>query len=67
MSLQAPSAVVMIRPHHFLSNPETQADNSYQKAANCTPEDVAATAKAEFDGVVSSLRAAAAHSCETVG
>ena len=26
MSLQAPSAVVMIRPHHFRSNPETQGD-----------------------------------------
>jgi hypothetical protein len=27
---QAPSAVVMIRPHHFSPNPETLPDNSYQ-------------------------------------
>ncbi|TMP37621.1 citrulline utilization hydrolase CtlX [Pseudoalteromonas rubra] len=27
---QAPSAVVMIRPHHFLPNEETRADNSFQ-------------------------------------
>lgn len=29
-SMQAPSAVVMIRPHHFRSNPETRADNAFQ-------------------------------------
>lgn len=27
---QSPNSVVMIRPHHFTPNPETQADNSYQ-------------------------------------
>ena len=27
---QAPTSVVMIRPHHFLPNPETEADNSFQ-------------------------------------
>lgn len=30
-AVQAPSAVVMIRPHAFESNPETQADNAFQK------------------------------------
>lgn len=29
---QAPSAVVMVRPHHFRPNPSTLADNSFQKA-----------------------------------
>ncbi len=29
-SVQAPSAVVMIRPHHFRVNPETAADNAFQ-------------------------------------
>lgn len=28
---QAPSAVVMIRPHHFCPNEETKKDNSFQK------------------------------------
>ncbi len=34
-SVQAPSAVVMIRPHHFAPNPETAADNAFQ----CRAED----------------------------
>jgi len=29
---QAPSGVVMIRPHHFTPNPETAADNVFQSA-----------------------------------
>mgnify|MGYP003674009323 CR=1 FL=1 len=54
MSLQAPSAVVMIRPHHFRSNPETRADNAFQTGA--TGPGVAARARAEFDAVVTALR-----------
>ena len=30
MNLQAPNAVVMIRPHHFRPNPETRADTTFQ-------------------------------------
>ncbi|ASJ73075.1 citrulline utilization hydrolase CtlX [Granulosicoccus antarcticus] len=30
-SVQAPSSVVMIRPHSFRSNPETSEDNAFQK------------------------------------
>jgi hypothetical protein len=30
-SVQAPGAVVMIRPHFFCSNPDTLADNAFQK------------------------------------
>lgn len=33
LSIQAPSAVVMIRPHRFHPNPETAADNAFQCAA----------------------------------
>ncbi len=31
--IQAPSAVVMIRPHRFHPNPETALDNAFQKSA----------------------------------
>lgn len=53
MFVQAPRSVVMIRPHHFRSNPETAADNAFQKLGT---EDVSAAARAEFDHVVGSLR-----------
>ena len=32
-SIQAPSAVVMIRPHRFHPNPETAADNAFQRSS----------------------------------
>jgi len=32
-SIQAPAAVVMVRPHRFTPNPETAADNTFQQAA----------------------------------
>ncbi|MBO9648545.1 MAG: amidinotransferase [Variovorax sp.] len=32
-SIQAPSAIVMIRPHGFTPNPETAADNAFQTRA----------------------------------
>ncbi|MDQ0084809.1 hypothetical protein J2W35_005183 [Variovorax boronicumulans] len=32
-SVQAPAAVVMVRPHRFTPNPETAADNAFQTAA----------------------------------
>lgn len=34
VSVQAPAAVVMVRPHHFTVNTETAVDNSFQKVAN---------------------------------
>lgn len=55
-SVQAPSAVVMIRPHHFRPNPETVVDNVFQSAA--APPDIAARALAEFDAAVGRLTAA---------
>ena len=30
-AVQAPNAVVMIRPHHFISNPQTMQDNAFQQ------------------------------------
>ncbi|GAC04653.1 citrulline utilization hydrolase CtlX [Paraglaciecola chathamensis] len=31
---QAPSAVIMIRPHHFYANPQTEGDNAFQRLAS---------------------------------
>lgn len=53
MYVQSPKAVVMIRPHHFRSNPETAADNAFQRLGN---EDVSTAARDEFDHVVDTLR-----------
>ena len=54
--LQAPEAVVMIRPHAFHSNPETAADNAFQRADDGAAGVIAARALAEFDGAVKTLR-----------
>lgn len=54
-SLQAPSAVVMIRPHKFRSNSETSGDNSFQTAS--VPKSEALALK-EFDGAIAALRGA---------
>lgn len=37
-SMQAPSAVVMIRPHHFRVNSETARDNAFQKNSSSLNE-----------------------------
>lgn len=57
-SVQAPSAVVMVRPHHFAVNPETGADNAFQLASSSSPSELAAAALAEFDDAVTKLTAA---------
>jgi hypothetical protein len=36
-SIQAPGAVVMIRPHRFHPNPETAADNAFQRSSGDAP------------------------------
>ncbi len=47
MSVQAPGAVVLIRPHHFASNPETAVDNAFQRVDDGrTAADIA---KAAYD------------------
>lgn len=43
-SLQAPAAVVMVRPHRFTPNPETAADNAFQRPADRQPASAVATA-----------------------
>ncbi|WP_170586312.1 citrulline utilization hydrolase CtlX [Ruegeria arenilitoris] len=55
-SLQAPSAVVMIRPHAFASNPETRDDNAFQTLANRSAEATSAAARDEHDRAVAQLR-----------
>ncbi len=53
--LQAPEAAVMIRPHAFRSNPETLADNGFQRASAKALGTLAARAKSEFDAAVTVL------------
>ena len=51
-SIQAPTAVVMVRPHRFTSNPETVQDNSFQSAVIDTDKDAATSvAQAAYDEV----------------
>ena len=57
-SLQAPGAVVMIRPHHFRSNPETSGDNAFQTLARNDESAAGIQALAEFDQAVAALREA---------
>ncbi len=54
--LQAPGAVVMIRPHAFTPNPETAADNAFQTNPNVEAAALALRARAEHDAAVARLR-----------
>lgn len=54
--LQAPSAVVMIRPWRFHSNPETATDNAFQKTDATPDTNVALQARLEFDRAVTTLQ-----------
>lgn len=57
-TIQAPRAVVMVRPHHFTPNPETAADNAFQlPRPELTVESLQARALREFDAVVRTLMA----------
>ncbi|WP_299078535.1 citrulline utilization hydrolase CtlX [uncultured Ruegeria sp.] len=58
LSLQAPSAVVMIRPHAFASNPETRDDNAFQTLANRSAAATSAAARNEHDKAVAQLQTA---------
>lgn len=55
-ALQAPSAVVMIRPHAFTSNPETRDDNAFQTLSNRSTEATSQAARDEHDAAVAALR-----------
>ncbi|WP_380160845.1 arginine deiminase-related protein [Kineococcus sp. R86509] len=52
---QAPAAVVLVRPHHFRPNPETVADNSFQRPAR--GGDTAGPAHAEVTALTATLEA----------
>ncbi len=59
-SLQAPTTVLMIRPHHFSVNPQTAADNVFQTrpddvVGERTPADIASAATAESTALVDAL------------
>ena len=58
MSEPSANAVVMIRPLRFYPNPETALDNAFQGVVADAPDAVAARARAEFDGAVTTLSAA---------
>lgn len=55
---QSPSAVFLVRPHHFTPNPVTRADNAFQHLADGSPADVAARARAEVTALAAALRRA---------
>lgn len=55
-NIQAPYALVMVRPWHFRSNPETADDNAFQQRDDGA--DIADKARAEFDGMVRQLEQA---------
>jgi hypothetical protein len=59
MSVQAPSAVVLIRPHHFTPNPATAADNAFQTVdASRSAASIADAALADADRLASALEGA---------
>ena len=58
VSLQSPAAVVMVRPHHFTPNPQTAADNAFQRSAsNCTANALAQAAYQEVTDAATALQA----------
>ena len=54
-SVQAPHAVVMVRPHHFTVNEETASDNCFQALAD-RGEDLEAAAYQEITQAAETLR-----------
>jgi hypothetical protein len=59
MSVQSPSAVVMVRPHHFAPNPQTVADNGFQPSTDGLDDAVfAASAYDEVTRAAAALEAA---------
>ncbi|MEZ5190840.1 MAG: arginine deiminase-related protein [Schumannella sp.] len=59
MSVQAPSAVVLIRPRHFSPNPDTAADNAFQTVdASRTIAQIEDAALADADRLAAALEGA---------
>ena len=58
-SIQAPGAVVMIRPHHFHPNPETAADNVFQRTdTTSSKQAIAVLARDEVTAAAAALETA---------
>ncbi|PFG29743.1 citrulline utilization hydrolase CtlX [Paramicrobacterium agarici] len=55
MSIQAPSAVVLVRPRHFTPNPATATDNTFQKPATRDAETIARAAWNEVTDAAAEL------------
>ena len=55
---QSTNSVLMIRPGRFFPNPETAADNAFQRNADRDSEALTLLARKEFDAAVETLRAA---------
>jgi hypothetical protein len=55
---QSTESVLMIRPGRFYPNPETAADNAFQRNANRDLDALTLVARSEFDAAVQTLRAA---------
>jgi hypothetical protein len=56
---QSTNAVLMVRPCRFYPNPETAADNAFQRAAfSAEPDALSAMARTEFDRALVTLQAA---------
>ena len=57
--VQSPTSGVMVRPHHFMSNPETAADNAFQfVVTDLKPEIIAARARDEYESLMKLVRLA---------
>lgn len=55
---QSTNSVLMIRPGRFYPNPETAADNAFQRTSHLGSDALAFAARKEFDTAVETLRAA---------
>jgi hypothetical protein len=56
--VQSTNSVLMIRPYRFYSNPETAADNAFQRDTRCGSDTLTPAARKEFDAAGQTLRAA---------
>src|SRR6476659_452452 len=55
---QSTNSVLMIRPGQFYPNPETAADNAFQRNTRCGSDTLTLAARREFAVAVRTLRAA---------
>jgi hypothetical protein len=55
---QSTNSVLMIRPGRFYPNPETAADNAFQRDSDRSSDALTLAARKEFDAAVQTLRAA---------